>query len=70
MEISNQARAKMVKSAVEQHAIQKGAGDEDLASQISDFVADIAHLCEQDGIDFSDSVERGLNHYDAEVNQP
>lgn len=64
MSISNQERASMAENTIQQHSTQKGAGDEDLVSQVSDFIADIAHLCKANSIDFSDAVERGLKHFD------
>lgn len=68
MGILNQERATMAENTIQQHSNQKGARarDEDLASQVSDLITDIAHLCQANSIGFSDAVERGLNDFDNE----
>jgi len=45
-----------------------GLGDEDgLDTAVSDLLADIAHLCDRERLDFSHLILRAKNHYEAET---
>jgi hypothetical protein len=36
-------------------------------SAVGDFLADLMHLCDRDGLNFEDLLGNGRRHYDAEV---
>ena len=67
MTVSNSEKSSIAEKVIVAHASSKGAGGEDLAAQSADLLADIAHLCHQKGIVFEDVIERGLIHFESEI---
>lgn len=63
----NLNRGSVVESAIIQYSTKVGVGDEDLESQLSDFMAGIVHLCHQRGVVFESIVARGESNFKAEV---
>lgn len=51
---------------------QDNSGDlkHDLPSVIGDFLADLMHLCDRDGINFDECLANGRGHYEHELAFP
>lgn len=67
MRRNNITRAKWARIALDVFATHTGIRDEDLATQASDFLADLMHWADLKGVNFSECVRRAENHYRAEV---
>jgi hypothetical protein len=64
----NQDRAEWARAAVETFQAQTGLTDADgLDTAISDLLADLAHLCDEEGLDFGHLIWRADNHYTEET---
>lgn len=67
---TNPLRAEWARAGLAEFAVQVGLDhpDESLETVIGDFLADLLHLCDLEGIYFEDMVSRARAHYEAEVN--
>ena len=65
-EPTNKDRAEWARGAVECFVSMVGGGD-DLKTSISDLIADLLHLCDEEGIDHEDVLRNATWHYEEEV---
>lgn len=63
-QIANTAHAGMALQALASYAEEAGS---DQGSLLSDFLADVMHLCDALGVDFGAQVTQGRRHYDDEI---
>ena len=52
--------------ALRVYAEHQGLADDGLETQMSDLIADFAHLCERSDVNFAAVIDRAEGHYDAE----
>lgn len=63
-EVTNSDRAIWARIALEAFQAETGTDDEDA---LSDLIADLLHLADRTGEDFRKALDRGFDHYDAEL---
>lgn len=63
----NTARAQFAALALKAFSDRVSPLGEELPTLIGDLIADLMHLCDAAGIDFTDRVRNGRMHYDAEI---
>lgn len=71
-EVTNGERANWAYLALERFARatnQDNSGDlkHDRGTVVNDLLCDLMHLCDRDGLDFEDLVERARGHYQEEL---
>jgi hypothetical protein len=66
-EPGNNERAGWARVGVKAFAKRTGIGDDDIATQVSDLLADLMHLADLEQLDWEDIVRRADGHYQAEV---
>ena len=64
---TNASRARVAREAIAHHSSFVGNQTEDLETQLSDFMANLMHLCAAEKIDISECMTRGCGHYIEEV---
>lgn len=68
-EPTNKDRAGWAKEAVDHFSKVVGAQDEDLETKMTDLLADMMHLADQNGLDFEKLTEHAENHFDEEFEE-
>lgn len=63
----NKDRASWALAAVETFRAETGMDSEDLDTVVGDLLADLAHLCDERGLDFGHLIWRADMHYTAET---
>ena len=66
---TNGELASRARVAVEESANLVGAVGEPLEDNITDLLANLMHLCEQEGLSFRTLSDRALMHYTAEQSE-
>ena len=70
--ISNADRAMWAETGLLEYAISKEGGEEfydDAELVLSDFLTDLMHYAQRQGIDFVRCIDRATSHHDEEVSQ-
>lgn len=64
----NQDRASWARAAVQTFQAETGLGEADgIDTAIMDLLADLAHLCDEEGFDFGQLISRAKGHYTEET---
>lgn len=64
---NNDARASVALHCVKRFGEITGPEDEDIETQLSDFLCDIMHLCDSKDLEFEEIIRKADGHYQAEL---
>lgn len=58
---------RLAKEALQAHQQASGNVGEDMATRISDLIADLKHLADSKGISFDQVLDRASEYYDSDI---
>jgi len=68
MPAKNRERAMWAAIGLEAFGNSTGISQEDeFDTVVGDFLADLMHLCDKNGVNFETLLEKGRNHYESEI---
>lgn len=68
MPAKNRERAMWAAVALEAFGNSTGiCAEDEFDTAAGDFLADLMHLCDKNGVNFEDLLEKGRNHYESEI---